>query len=139
MIEDSSDDEPLTRVNSGPKLYNIVPYDKLFKIKIVRKSGEKIKFEYLLKEGRPLPFETVLEGGVQFLFTRDLDIQMAAVDPSQLYTLISCQFIVVRYSETSYVIYVHIITIVICFRQIFVLCLAKAPLLSDQLSKDSKP
>ena len=78
MLEDSSDDEPLTRVNSGPKLYEIVPYDKLFKLKIVRKNGEKIKFEYLLKEGRPLPYQTVLEGGFQFLFTRDLDIQMAA-------------------------------------------------------------
>ena len=57
-----------------------------------------------------------------------------SVDPSQLYITISCHLIVLRCSEISYVIYVHIFTIVTLFQTIFVLCPTK-PTATFRLTK----
>ena len=78
MLEDSDSDEGVTlvRANSGPKLYDVVPFDKIFTFKVVDISKNKDRFEYLLQEGRKLPHQTTVNGKWQFLFGKDLDVQM---------------------------------------------------------------
>ena len=57
----SSDDEiPLTRVDSGPKRFSLVPDDMIYKIRII--DSKKDGFEYLLKKDKSLPYETELRG-----------------------------------------------------------------------------
>lgn len=57
----SSDDEiPLTRIDSEPKRFSLVPDDIIYKIRII--DSKKDGFEYLLKKDKSLPYETELRG-----------------------------------------------------------------------------
>ena len=72
--DSSSDDEPLTRANSGPKMYAINPIDKVYALKVIDGESKK-KFEYCLVGGKELPYECYIEG-YQFKFQRDLSVSM---------------------------------------------------------------
>ena len=68
---DSDDDLPLTRANS---VHDKVPDDKIFPIKVV--EGEaKTRFEYLLPQGRTLPYEVELNG-YTFVFSKSLEVEI---------------------------------------------------------------
>ena len=75
MCDSSDDDVPLARVNSGPMLVDVVPADKVFKLKIVEGNGTKVKFEYVLSKGKPLPYSAEING-YKFIFSKSLDIAM---------------------------------------------------------------
>ena len=60
-MSDSDSDTPITRVNSEPKSYDVVPGDIPFILKFV--NGTKVnKHEYILKEGYPLPHRAKIGG-----------------------------------------------------------------------------
>ena len=70
-VSDSDDDLPLTRVNS---VHDKVPNDKIFPIKVV--EGEaKTRFDYLLPQGRTLPYEVELNG-YTFVFSKSLEVDI---------------------------------------------------------------
>ena len=70
-VSDSDDDLPLTRVNS---VHDKVPNDKIFPIKVV--EGEaKTRFDYLLPQGRTLPYEVDLNG-YTFVFSKSLEVDI---------------------------------------------------------------
>ena len=71
VASDSDDDLPLTRVNS---VHDKVPNDKIFPIKVV--EGEaKTRFDYLLPQGRTLPYEVDLNG-YTFVFSKSLEVDI---------------------------------------------------------------
>ena len=71
VASDSDDDLPLTRVNS---VHDKVPNDKIFPIKVV--EGEaKTRFDYLLPQGRTLPYEVELNG-YTFVFSKSLEVDI---------------------------------------------------------------
>ena len=71
VVSDSDDDLPLTRVNS---VHDKVPNDKIFPIKVV--EGEaKTRFDYLLPQGRTLPYEVDLNG-YTFVFSKSLEVDI---------------------------------------------------------------
>lgn len=60
-MSDSDSDIPITRVNSEPKSYDVVPKDMPFVLKFV--YGTRVnKYEYILKEGNPLPYRAKIGG-----------------------------------------------------------------------------
>ena len=71
VASDSDDNLPLTRANS---VHDKVPSDKIFPIKVV--EGEaKTRFEYLLPQGRTLPYEVELNG-YTFVFSKSLEVEI---------------------------------------------------------------
>ena len=65
MSDESSDGIELERVNSleKPRIYESVPEDTYFKFKLKDKFHKTyMKLEYVLREGKILPYMTVLKG-----------------------------------------------------------------------------
>ena len=60
-MSDSDSDTPITRVNSEPNLFDVVPRDMPFILKFVDTS-RITKYEYILKEGYPLPHTAKIGG-----------------------------------------------------------------------------
>ena len=59
-MSSSEDEIPLARIDSGPKRFSKVPHDAMYQIRVI--DSKKCGFEYILKQDKPLPYETELSG-----------------------------------------------------------------------------
>ena len=64
MSDNSDSDTPLERVDSGPKMYDIVPVATDYHICLV--AVKKKKLLYTLKAGQSLPYDFSLKGTFKY-------------------------------------------------------------------------
>ena len=76
---DSSDEEFLTIVNSQPKVFDEVPEDKHYRIKLRDGDNPSVMFLFILEKGKALPYTTIIEHH-EFKFGRDLSIAIMTDD-----------------------------------------------------------
>ena len=67
MSNDSDSDTPLERVDSGPKVYDTVPVDKEYHIRLVAVKNQR--FLYTLKAGQSLPYDVSLQGTFKYFIS----------------------------------------------------------------------
>ena len=79
MGDSSSDEEFLTIVNSQPKVFDEVPEDKRYRIKLRDGDNPSVMFLFVLEKGKALPYTTIIEQH-EFKFGRDLSIAIMTDD-----------------------------------------------------------
>ena len=65
MSDSDDSDTPLERVHSGPKVYDSVPVDTDYHIRLVAVKNQRLW--YTLKAGQSLPHDITLKGTFEYL------------------------------------------------------------------------